>query len=610
MNNRLQFNDRQRQIIFFILQKEFATAEFISEIFNVSSKTIRNDIREINSISRVKFISSSNNGFNINKKYIELIDSITLHNNKLKDVHEITYYILLNGKITTKEITEKLYISKTKTIKRIDELDLLLLKNSLKLIKNKLEYFIDGSESHKRRFYIKLFLEKYGNYSFENEELKDFFLEIDVDLIIKTIENCFDKYNVNVNTLYKRSIILNLLCTFNFNLGSSEFKIESYHKKTKLIAEEINQKIMGINKSKIDIIYMSLIGITNENYDEFDNFKEKIIVLTESSFNKFRLKIDVSKFVENYYKHIYDMIIRCKHKNLIHINDSIVVGETNMFIYDVATDLANNINKKFDIKIDSDEIYLISMHIGFAIEDYLSRQSIKENINVFVDIGEYHYTPNYISKVTSLFESDINITYKFNEDVDLIVTTKKQTKYTLYKTVKISPFFSIDDKNKIQKYINDIKFKKRNKIAKNIFSILLNENLFYINENINTSKEAILFLTKKLREINNIDQKILTSVFIREEMSPTCINNRYAIPHNMDFTENKSSIIVLINKNGIQWNNQNVKIVFLSIINKHDVANVSFVYSYINEFISEDINYLQLIKSKDFDEFYNILFNR
>lgn len=606
------FTDRQKQIIFFILQKKVANASFISEIFSVSSKTIRNEIKEINLITKKQFIISNKYGFSINDEFIYLVDNITLHNSKPKEINEIFYIIFSKNKTTIKELSTSLYLSSSTIEKRLKDVDMICKSNGLKIIKKRSSITIDGNETHKRRTYIQLILNQFGNYSFNNSELQVYFPDANLEFIEKTIVKSFDKYDISINTIYKKSILLNLLCVYSFNLFKPDFKIEEYDDKTLQVAIEISSKVFKNNNVKLNLIYLCLIGITNNKYNDFKDFKKEVIKLTEKSFKKFLLSIDVSTFIENYYKHIYDMIIRCKHQNLVHVNESLIISETNMFIYDVATDLSNNINKKFNIKMEKDEITLISMHIGFSIEEYLNQQFLNEEISVYIDVGEYHYTSKYIKKIHSLFDGNIKIFYVLDDSeknkIDLVVTTRKYKKYFDDTICSISPFFSIEDKYKIENMIEKIKFDKKRQLAANIFSLLLNDNLFYINDQVNTSKDVLSFLTNELKEKRKIKDEILTSIFIREEMTPTCISNKYAIPHTMDFIDEESKIAVFINPNGIIWDNQVVKIVFLSIINKNNVNNVSLIYSYINDFVSNDENFIKLINSKSYKEFKKILF--
>ena len=58
----LELSDRERQIVFLLYSKSNTNASSIASIFNVSEKTIRNDIKTINNLCKVNLIISNKKG--------------------------------------------------------------------------------------------------------------------------------------------------------------------------------------------------------------------------------------------------------------------------------------------------------------------------------------------------------------------------------------------------------------------------------------------------------------------------------------------------------------------------------------------------------------------
>lgn len=83
----------------------------------------------------------------------------------------------------------------------------------------------------------------------------------------------------------------------------------------------------------------------------------------------------------------------------------------------------------------------------------------------------------------------------------------------------------------------------------------------------------------------------------------------YAIPHAMEFIANETSMCIYINPKGISWGENEVKIVFLSAINRNNVKNLRLLYDLIVETVSDMDCFSKLIQCKTINQFYSVLFS-
>ena len=77
----------------------------------------------------------------------------------------------------------------------------------------------------------------------------------------------------------------------------------------------------------------------------------------------------------------------------------------------------------------------------------------------------------------------------------------------------------------------------------------------------------------------------------------------------MEFIANQTAMCIYINPKGITWNDNNVKIVFLSAFNHNNVSNLRLLYDLIIDTVSDNDCFSKLIQCKTINEFNNVLFS-
>ncbi|MFV0380908.1 MAG: BglG family transcription antiterminator [Breznakia sp.] len=610
-----EFSDRQRQIIFFIFSKQFATASVIASLFSVSEKTIRNEIKIINSICDCKLIISNNNGYLIDKNHDYLISNIPLFNTEKNDYNKILSALLTHHSISIYDLCEALNLSETALENRMISSRKIFKSYNLTLLRKQNHYSLSGTSFNKRKIFIESILEKVGSNFYNINMFKDDFTNVDIAKTMDVLNITLKNNDVSINEFYLNNFALNLLTILNFDFDC-DVKLEyPLDNKVYGIAKTLDSSLNRRSISKTLPIYSCLIGVIESPQKNMLKFKKEIEEITKTTFEKYSLDIDVSSFLNIFSQHIFDMITRCKHNNLIQIDGGISIKESNLFVYDIAVNLANELTKKYEIIINQNEISLISMHLGFAIENYLDKTIQNNRLNIALNTSQYLSSKTFIEKVKNIIPDDAEINFfqqleTINDinDNDLYITSNNFRLPISIPTCIVSPILTNEDKLKIKSMIHFVVHKKKIQHSKTLFNMFLMENLFFVNEQLNTKDVVLDFLFEHLKEQDIVNNSFCSSVLVREALTPTCINNKYAVPHAMEFIAKRTNICVFINPNGIQWDDQTVKIVFLSAINKNNIINLRIIYDFIIDMVSDDTAFSKLIQAKDIHVFYDILF--
>ena len=120
----VKFTIRQLEILKIISScNEHITSKTITSDLDITRRTLINDIKHINQEKEI--IISNNKGYLINDSFIEEIDDI-LANYQIEEenIDKIIKYILIkNNSLTVNEITEYFYISNSKFLKLLPQIN-------------------------------------------------------------------------------------------------------------------------------------------------------------------------------------------------------------------------------------------------------------------------------------------------------------------------------------------------------------------------------------------------------------------------------------------------------------------------------------------------------
>ena len=130
----VKFTIRQLEILKIISScNEYINSKAITSDLDITRRTLINDIKHINQEKEI--IISNNKGYLINDSFIEEIDDILAdYQIEEENVDKIIKYILIkNNSLTVNEITEYFYISASKFLKLLPQINAQLKLYDLKI---------------------------------------------------------------------------------------------------------------------------------------------------------------------------------------------------------------------------------------------------------------------------------------------------------------------------------------------------------------------------------------------------------------------------------------------------------------------------------------------
>lgn len=493
-------NRRHRDILNLILNtEEYITGNELSKLCNVTIRTIRRDIKEINDLLKdydVEIDASTKKGYYINKRN----KGILKKNNVIRKIIDYEYiietpnlpidrqmYILLKltikKYISIEEISEDLYVS-TATVNN----DIIFINKWLKKnLKLGISYSLNegvilkANEEEKRNIISWVLAirinasttSKYWNYLFE-----------DKDVIIKArdiyhIVSCeTKKYNYYLSGHSLQLFCYEILVAVNrqklgFNLNDSN-DIDSELMPLMLDIQEKVESELGVNLSEAEWFNLQQYFKSKQflHGTDIKNVQtEEAICIADEFFrtlNK-KFRIDLSVNPDNKYKlilYIAPMINRLKYRHCISNKIGEKVIQTYKTEFKMANEITYIIKSKLNLDVELIDLVYITIHLvtmcGIRIyklntvivcdydESILSfiKNKIKNILGEKIEICRiYHYQE-------FMYENEEEL-----KNVDLIITTSTIADITNIPFVRINPEIEQSDIEMIAEYLDSYKSK-------------------------------------------------------------------------------------------------------------------------------------------------------
>ena len=596
----MELSYRQYKILSVILQsKGYVTSKVLTDSLNITRRTLINDIKTINSNN--KYIDSDNKGYFINKEFHQEIEDLLLFYQEEENNNTEILKLLLTSreKINMNHLQDQFYMSKSSLQKCIHYLDNILSEYILTIKKQNNFLIIEGDEFNKRCLMAKMIHRESESFFDDINNFSSYFPNIEVENVAHKVLEIVEKNNYYIPKYYEMNFIINVLVILSRNPFLKEIAIDKIRKNKEMypevkIAHEIlymmgsNHLIHYINPSQvIQELDMCLFGFIHPKgqIDQMptvhylsDGFINNIRDILKEVFDYYYLySIDYESFLNVFSIHVSELIKRCAYsQNFTPTNVS--VRQTSPYIYEVAVSIAKKIYENFKIQVPDSEINLIAIHIGYAIEQSIVDATIAPIIivtenyrNIGTKIAE-KITSTMLGKVQIMgfYHRFDDIPYRDYKESFIISTIQYSDKKA--KVCYISPFFNDQDYQKVYIGVQEFLRKKTKQEFLDLFDMYISEDCFFSISQKMDKIEAIELLVNKALKNKDVNENFYNQVLEREKYSSTAFYGKFAIPHSNVQNANVTKLYIMVNQEGVKWDDENIKLIFLILI-KREAAN-------------------------------------
>lgn len=623
----MQFTKRQKAVLLYLNSK---SAHLHSEIpgklvaghLKVSLRTLQNEIASINRSGYGTIVESNNRGYYFNNQAISRLHLTP--KSQEDDIDTILKYLLLeNSPLDLDEMAERFFLSSSSFQQKLKKVQVVLARYNLTVLRNRNHIIIKGAESQKRHMIHDMIMREIG-LTYDSLDIASNYLKnINTVEIQSMIMTAIQKHDYFAENCYTTNLIVNILTALSRiydRCDIEEVALENYEQIPEYwiacdICEE-SQKRFDMRITQQDICYITMLIMgqvkpIKEKYaaEQIESEQTEILIrIIQNTFNVYMLSIDYNTFLPNFIRHIQALLIRGKNKqfviNLITEN----IKETSPFVYDVAVHLAKSLEDHFNVKIIDEEIGLLSIYIGFIIEQSaVSHEAVK----ILIVCNDYkNIACNILEKLKQHCQDTTDVLdvvttsarvpdYK---NVDLIIHSIPLTIFGK-NCVLISPFYSGDDAEKVNAAISAILVKKKRMQNQKLLLTYFDEQLYFKNQGIANKNDAIRFLGGQVEKVGLCEPGFTASVEKRESMSSTCFMKTFAVPHAIELDARRTCFAVLVEEGGIIWDDAKIHCVLMIAVCREDRKEFMKIYNGIIQFLLQKDAVDLLMRAPNFRSF-------
>lgn len=642
------YNKRMIQILDMLIRnKKVLSSDQIALSIGVSSRTIRNDIKELNTLMKhhgASILSEAGSGFYLKvddqdafqklRKEIAEDEEGEPDNIIPSDPKERANYImqkLLKSTldsavvIDSYDLADEVFISMSTLKKDIKQIDKLLERFSLKVgISQKKGVHIIGDEAN-IRYCISEFIFKHNDLDLEKEnQFLDDLIDLDIYQQIKEILlDIMQKYEIRLTDIAFKNLIVHIVIIMKrakhqqrIDYDEDEIKNLESHVEF-LAAKDVLDKIHQEMKLDItdEVHYLTQHLISSKKFltTDFTNDQEEYQFKKEIQAILYRIKeetsVDLSddiQLINGLAVHLSVALQRLRfHMNVR--NDFLDYMKNNYpFAFELAVKASEFVESAFHIKTNENEIGLLAIHFGAALE----RKGLNEKKKTFeacIVCATGMATAMLMKeRVKQFFQDRIHIVktcplYEVNQELidsmDIILTTVPIKDFQSEKIVQTQLLLDMQDVKNIEAFISD------HSITNAQFKEIFREDLYFSNIHLKTRDEVLHYITDQMVKKGYMNQQTKQSVFKREEMATTELGSLVAMPHSIDSDKEEASVSVTILDKPMIWDQEKVQVVILLNIPKSKYQMWENVFKTLYNFLIRDFGVGKLTKGCTYDEF-------
>ena len=580
--------NRPARILNIMEQKQSVTVDYLSEKMDVSPKTIKNDIKEINnSLDGNAIIENKRNSyifyiFNI-EGYEQVKKKMYSHDDFMNSSNSRIVFIMQKLMNTdcpylTDELAYDMNIGRSTVNGDLKKLRKLLEEYNIEIEgKTNTGISLVGEELNIRFFILENIYE--GIY-------KDYPIDLDLIEVIKKIAFKYELDSITIEYFIKFfTVMIDRFLNGNpiekFDKKYDELKENSAYIFAKEIACEIS-KILMTELPEEEVLFITIpiagmrtptnsktigmLKIKNSTEDLILNIKDKIK-------QEMNISIHSEQVMQEFMYHLQFMINRMKYGFNIRGIDYEEIKSSNSVAYAMAEVAASVIQIKEKINISNEEIALMSVYFGIILDKSNLEKNKIYSVAIICGTGRISARviesnlKNIIKNDTVMdIYSDSNINSEILSNYDLIVST---VKLDIDMKTEIIYIKNVLDKNELKRKIDILKYSDKKDISfingmNSIILDILDESRFFVLDKNYEYSENVNMMIDIMENEGHLDKGFKDRIIKREEKSSMIFEDIVAFPHTINYaSENIELAIGVVPENMVDEKGKNIKLVFL-----------------------------------------------
>lgn len=582
-------DNRSTKILGLLEQRQVASSELLVEKLEVSAKTVKNDIRDLNEqLEGCAVIDLKQGVYKLYitdlEKYRRVKNDIEKQNSYFESPQMRMSFIvdtLMNSDspYLMDELAYAMNIGRSTLVGDIKKLKEILSLYHLQIVgKTNTGLVLKGEELNLRFFILE------NNYSIIYDED---FLDDDVVDIVRDETSVYQMDSMTL-THFLKFLTLSLdrllhdhpvhFSDDKYQELLTDFSYQLVNRITKKIEDSLHVEIPVEERLFLTIPFVGMRtptvidGIEDQVQisDEVINLVQEIITRIQQEMG---LTVKFTEVLDEFIYHIYFMLNRLRYGFRLHNPMVRDIQEKYGMAYKMAVLAREVIEEKMQVSLTQDEVGFLAAYF----EIFISEQRIaqKQNYTVAIVCGGGRAAARLVlNQLKSIFDSNTSLDMYSDSQVedealdqhDLVISTVRMEFHTVTPVIYLDEIF---DEAVLKKRIDSVRYIKKLNIPllqgmESLLLSILDENTFFVLDSGLSYEENVHVMIDRLCERGYVDDAFKRRIDERESKSSMVFDDSVAFPHGYQFKNDKVVISVGVLHEGIKTGKyRDLKIIFL-----------------------------------------------
>lgn len=620
-----------QELLNMLRQDNYRTAAQLAELLNVSEKTTRLRIKELNSELRMygaKIVSKPRFGYQLLVEDAEKFERLTEEETSRflpeteqeRSEYLLAYLIWHTEYVKIEELCDFLYVSKTTLTRSIKSVEAILKRYALSL-ERRPNYGIRlcGKESDIRRLVSDYFIKRNCL-----EDFKDVHTEQELLKIASHVRELMGKYDIRLSeTAYGNFVEYVYVAWKRIHYGHylemkiadiPEMGVKEHAFAKELIAflEENGQVTYTKDEEQYLLLYLAgkrMIGNVVENESNFiireqtDRLALAMLDVVNRSYNmNFYNNFDVRMTLN---QHLVPLDIRMRFN--IPLQNPLLeeIKEKYSLAYQISSEAAQVLRNYYQKDISEDEIGYLALIFELAMEK--EQKEERSDILVVCSTGKgssrllkYKYEQEFADYLNHIYVCDLIELDAFDfSKVQYIFTTVPITRKVPVPIMEVGAFLGTDDIRKV----TDVLRKGTGDYLKKYYR----PERFLSHVKKNSKQEVLEYMCEIIARQEKVDEDFYEMVLEREAYIQMDYGYNIAIPHPNRIASEETFAYVAVLEEPIIWNQNPVQVVLLSSVGRKEDKDRQKFYEVTARFALSVSAIEALIEKPEFEVLLELL---
>lgn len=618
--------ERLTNLLSLLTQDEFRTADTLAGKMNLSTKTLRNLIKELNESleqNGARIVSRRGEGFMLEVTDLKSFQALFLDQQKNvpSDSAErvrflIEQFLKSSDYIKVEEICDAVFVSRKTLAADVKKAEEFFGEFDLK-IERKPHYGMRlvGDEFQIRHCLVR-YLQIKSDQASEYEKLIAPEEQLIADCLLETLEQ--EEYHISDVGLH--SLVLHINVSIHRIRAGQYISIEA-EEYLKLIQEEeyqLARKCVERIGKRLDVVfpreeiqYLSIHFAGKESHQNLvidSDIQEAVEEMLQEIYEVFQIDLrDDLELVMSLGRHLVPLVIRMKYK--MRLSNPLLqeVKKRYSLAYTMAVQAGAVLERRYHSILDSNEISYIALVLALSLERH--RKQIDKKKVLFVcasgagtaRLMAYKMQESFRDYIKEIVICDhLSLGRQNFSSIDYVFTTVPIREKIPVPICEVRQFLDGRGTSQIRHFLySDYEMEVEKYYP---------EELFFPDLLADTKEEVLKEMVRRIRDKRVLPKGFLSAVLKREKLARTCMGNQVAMPHPCRVMTEDTFVSVAILKKPVWWDeDQTVRAVFLVSVSKQKNKKIQNFYSATARLLLDRESMEMLIRTPDYQTLTELL---